>query len=146
MKGRSTMTNVFHISEFNTSPNYVVLQVEVICNNVSKACDKLNFGILSLNLAILEFFFPLISFIRLYVEGSVQYVNCNAQNSTQFTATSCVPQGSSLGALLNFHNFKDNKMTLKCNVVSFPLEHNELNFNYALDGSLICRSKSYQHL
>lgn len=99
VKGRSTSTNLFHITEFLSTALDNHLQVDVIYTDLSKAFDKLDHNILLSTLSSFGFPPNLVTFFRSYLANRTQYVECHGFKSSEFICSSGVPQGSILGPL-----------------------------------------------
>lgn len=99
IKGRSTSTNLLHITQFISSALDKSLQVDVIYTDLSKAFDKLDHTLLLSTLSFFGFSDDLLLFFKSYLYKRSQYVDCYGHKSSEFIATSGVPQGSILGPL-----------------------------------------------
>lgn len=100
MTGRSTVTNLFCVTQFISETIDRRSQVDVIYTDFSKAFDKLNHSLLLLKLENFGIDSSLIATLRSYLSGRVQYVQYLGFKSQKFLQTSGVPQGSVLGPLL----------------------------------------------
>lgn len=194
MKGRSTTTNLFCITQTISDAIDNNSQVDVIYTDLSKAFDRLNHNILLLKLHNFGLSVDLISFFKSYLQERKQFVECCGHQSVDIMAYSGVPQGSVLGPLffnifINdivdgltavscllyaddmkiFRNIDDindchtlqaaldhvnewcllNKLPLnasKCNVMSFSLKHNIIEYDYSVGATALTKPKAFRDL
>lgn len=99
MKGRSTVSNLFCLTQELAEIIDTGEQIDVIYTDCSKAFDKLDHGILLNKISVLGSSNTLLSFFESYLTNRKQFVQCHGTNSREFVATSGVPQGSHLGPL-----------------------------------------------
>lgn len=100
MKGRSTTTNLFWITQYIADAFDNKLQVDVVYTDLSKAFDRVDHDLLISKLATFGLSNSLIKLFRSYLQNRFQYVSCRGYVSESFPALSGVPQGSVLGPLL----------------------------------------------
>lgn len=100
MKGRSTVSNLFYLTQDLAESLDAGEQTDVIYTDCSKAFDRLDHGILLDKLTTFGLSQKLLLFFMSYLTNRVQFVQCHGHNSKEFIATSGVPQGSHLGPLL----------------------------------------------
>src|SRR5437588_8554525 len=100
MKKRSTTTNLICATQYISESIDMQIQTDVVYTDFSKAFDSLNHDILRKKLRNFGFSDNLILFFKSYLTNRVQYVSYNGFRSTEFFATSGVPQGSIIGPLL----------------------------------------------
>lgn len=97
---RSTLTNLFCLTNNIMSSFEYGYQLDVIYTDFSKAFDSIDFGILLNKLIGMGFHINLIVWLFSYLKNRMLYVYFNGAVSYKFTNTSGVPQGSNLGPLL----------------------------------------------
>nr|CAI5849869.1 unnamed protein product [Callosobruchus analis] len=100
MKGRSTITNLAEISQTLSEALDDRGQVDVIYTDFSKAFDKIDHSVLIYKLELYGFDKNLVKMFISYLDNRIQYVCYNGFRSSQYIATSGVPQGANLGPLL----------------------------------------------
>lgn len=100
MKQRSTITNLFCITQYISESIDLQASTDVIYTDFSKAFDRLDHKILLTKLDKIGFSNSLISLFESYLLGRIQYVAFGGFKSVEYVATSGVPQGSVLGPLL----------------------------------------------
>lgn len=100
IRGRSTTTNLFCITQYISEILDSGSQVDVIYTDFSKAFDRLDHGILLCKLMRFGLSIKLLNLIESYLHNRRQYVEYRGFRSREFSATSGVPQGSILGPLL----------------------------------------------
>lgn len=99
IKGRSTITNLFCLTQYISDAIDNNSQLDVIYTDLSKAFDKLDHKTLITKFSNFGFSSDLITFLWTYLRNRVLYVECSGFKSPNFVATSGVPQGSVLGPL-----------------------------------------------
>ena len=97
--GRSTLTNLTCMSQAIADTLDEKKQLDVIYTDISKAFDKINHRILLGKLSALGFSDLMVKFFSSYLSGRRNFVLYNGFKSDCYTATSGVPQGSTLGPL-----------------------------------------------
>lgn len=99
MKGRSTITNLFCLTQYISDSADANSQVDVIFTDFSKAFDRLDHNTLLKKLDIVGFSTSLLTFFDSYLRKRKQFVQYSGHQSLEITALSGVPQGSILGPL-----------------------------------------------
>lgn len=99
MRNRSTVTNLFCLTQYISYQMDVNNQVDVLYTDFSKAFDRLDHGILLRKLRIAGLSLSLVKLFECYLTGRTQYVECRGFVSENILVTSGVPQGSILGPL-----------------------------------------------
>ena len=100
VKGRSTVTNLFLLTQFLAKSVDDGVQADVIYADFSKAFDRINHKLLLQKLSILGFSPFLLNLIASYLCDRKQFVLVAGHSSREIFPTSGVPQGSVLGPLL----------------------------------------------
>lgn len=100
VRGRSTITNLFCVTQYISNIVDAGGQVDVIYTDISKAFDRLDHDILLQTLAAFGFSPKLITFFTSYLTNRCQFVEYHGFKSFTYYANSGVPQGSILGPLL----------------------------------------------
>lgn len=100
MAGRSTTTNLLEFTSYALKVIEAKSQLDVVYTDFSKAFDRVPLDILVNKLSGLGVHHTLLSWIKSYLYGRVQYVQIGDACSNEFHATSGVPQGSHLGPFL----------------------------------------------
>ena len=100
ISGRSTVTNLFVMSQYISDHLDKSSQVDVVYTDFSKAFDHLDHNRLLYKLQSFNFSVDLINLFRSYLWNRSQYVEHVGVRSRIFQAVSGVPQGSILGPLL----------------------------------------------
>lgn len=134
VKGRSTVTNLFCVTQFISQSLDDKVQCDVIYTDFSKAFDQLDHGILLSKLRQCGFSPSLIDLFRSYLTGREQFVLLHGHKSRTVSVTSGVPQGSVLGPLL-FNIF--------INDITADLDPGIQSLLYADDLKLYTRVSSY---
>lgn len=99
-KGRSTVTNLFCITDYLSEAIDDGLQTDIIYTDFSKAFDRLDHNILLQKLLNFGLSKGLIQFFTSYLSNRIQNVLYCGCSSVDVLPTSGVPQGSNLGPLL----------------------------------------------
>lgn len=99
LKNRSTVTNLFCITQYIATAIDEHAQVDVVYTDFSKAFDKLDHKILVHKFNTFGFDTKLCNFLENYLTKRCQYVDFRGFASNEFVAPSGVPQGSILGPL-----------------------------------------------
>lgn len=100
VQGRSTVTNLMTISQDLASNLDNGYQTDVVYTDFSKAFDRLDHAILLRKLLEFGFSEKLYLLFTSYITERKCFVECCGFRSSNFTATSGVPQGSVLGPLI----------------------------------------------
>lgn len=100
MKGRSTTTNLFCVTQYISESLDKHSQTDVIYTDFTKAFDRLDHQLLLNKLEKIGLSYSLLLLFKSYLTNRVQYVALRGFKSIEFGATSGVPQGSILGPLL----------------------------------------------
>lgn len=142
MKQRSTVTNLFCITQYIANNLDKNIQVDAIYTDLSKAFDRLDHDILLHKLNNFGISDLLLSFFKSYLTQRSQFVECRGFESKAFEVSSGVPQGSILGPLLFVIFINDIIEDLD---VSYLLYADDVKIYYAIHSEEDC-AKLQQNL
>ena len=97
---RSVVSNLLCFTNFVGKSLDSSIQVDVIYTDFEKAFDRVDHSILIKKLFHYGFSNSLVDFFKSYLSDRKQYVSCGLHCSSEYHASSGVPQGSNLGPLL----------------------------------------------
>jgi hypothetical protein len=101
LKGKSTITNLFVLTEYVINCFEKNMEVDCIYTDLKKAFDRVDIIYkLCLKLSIVGIGDPLLSWINTYLTNRKQKVRITSHRSREIKVTSGVPQGSHLGPVL----------------------------------------------
>jgi hypothetical protein len=100
LKGKSTTTNLFVLTEYVINCFEKNMEVDCIYTDLKKAFDRGDISKLCLKLSIVGIGDPLLSWINSYLTNRKQKVRITSHRSREIKVTSGVPQGSHLGPVL----------------------------------------------
>lgn len=116
---RSSATNLMVLTQYISEVLDEQGQVDVVYTDFTKAFDRIDHNVLLNKLDTFGFSNRLLSFFASYLDRRIQFVAHNGFRSTNYVATSGVPQGSNLGPLLFLLFINDICKVIKSNQLLF---------------------------